>query len=176
MRTIGPHSNILVAIASAFGVIAALDRPWYGPSARPTDARMEDMFGGVARAFSDPSGASGWEALRVTDRLLAGLAAATVALLVLSFVPALRTHVHALARWSSFAALGVVLFALVHMPGGHATSEPRNGLLIAVGAAGVLMASTLGAAVAPVRRPAPARTYTPPPAPVYAPDGTYGPP
>jgi hypothetical protein len=176
MRTIGPHSNILVAIAAAFGVIFGLDRPWYGRGAEPTDARMEDMFGSLGRAFSDPAGTTGWTAFGTLDLVLAGLAIATAVLLLGAAVPVLRTHAASLARWTSVAAVGVVLFALARTPDGVATSEPRNGLLIAFAGAVVLVLSTAGVAGAPVRRRTPVKTYTPPPAPVYQPDGTYGPP
>ena len=37
MRTIGFRSNILFAIAAAFGVVAALGRPWYGASPAATE-------------------------------------------------------------------------------------------------------------------------------------------
>jgi hypothetical protein len=176
MRTIGPQSNILLAIAAAFGIIAALDRPWYGRGAEPTDARMEDMFGAVGRAFSDPAGRTGWAVFGTLDLVLAGLAVATAALVVGALVPSLRAHVAALARWTSLAAVGVLLFALIDAPGGAATAEPRQGLLIALGAAGVLVVSVTGVAGAPVRRRAPVKTYTPPPVPVYEPEGSYGPP
>ena len=109
MRTIGFRSNILFAIAAAIGVIAALGRPWYGRSADPTDARMEDLFNGIGRAFTEPGGTSGWAALATADKLIAGLALVTVALLVLTLVPALQRHVQALARWTALATLGVVL-------------------------------------------------------------------
>jgi hypothetical protein len=176
MRTIGPHSNILVAIAAAFGIVFALDRPWYGRSAEPTDARMEDMFGALGRAFSDPAGTTGWAALGTLDVVLAALAVATAVLLAGAVVPALRAHVAALARWTSVSAVALVLFALARTPEGAATSEPRNGLLIAFAGAVVLVVSAMGVAGAPVRRRTPVRTYTPPPAPVHRPDASYGPP
>ena len=59
MRTIGFRSNILFAIAAAFGVIASLGRPWYAPSAIAKQqavgelpSQMEDFFNGIGRAFS----------------------------------------------------------------------------------------------------------------------------
>ena len=64
MRTIGFRSNVLFAIAAAFGVIAALGRPWYGPSGAPDAGRMEDLFGGIGRAFTASDGTTGWAALR----------------------------------------------------------------------------------------------------------------
>jgi hypothetical protein len=177
MRTIGFRSNILFAIAAAFGVIAALGRPWYGPSATPTDARMEDLFGGIGRAFTESGGTTGWAALQTADTLLVGLAVGTVLLLVLALVQSLQIHVQMLARWSALATFGVVAVKLIDEPGANGLSEPRHGLLIALASAAVLVASAMTVAAAPQRRRrAPVKTYTPPPAPVYEPDSSYGPP
>jgi hypothetical protein len=176
MRTIGFRSNILFAIAAAFGVIAALGRPWYGPSASPTDARMEDLFEGIGRAFTESGGTTGWAALQTADTLIAGLAIGTVALLVLTIVPPLQVHVQMLARWSAIATFGVVLVKLVDEPGSNTLSEPRHGVFIALGSAAVLVASSVTVAAAPHRRRAPVNTYTPPPAPTYGSDSSYGPP
>ena len=68
MRTIGFRSNVLFAIAAAFGVIAALGRPWYGPPAAATEAEMEDLLSGIGRAFSVNDGTSGWAALETADQ------------------------------------------------------------------------------------------------------------
>ena len=177
MRTIGFRTNILFAIAAAFGLVASLGRPWYGPPAEPTGAQMEDLFTGIGRAFTQSGGTTGWAALESADGLLAGLAGATVALLVLSLVPAIQRHAQALARWSALAALGVVVVKLIDTPDAAALAQARSGLLIGLGAAVVLAGSTLTAANAPVRRRAtPAPSYTPPPAPVYDADASYGPP
>jgi hypothetical protein len=176
MRTIGFRSNILVAIAAAFGVIAALGRPWYGPTSPGTDAQMEDLFSGIARAFTEPGGTTGWDALQTADRLLAGLAVATAVLLALTLLPALQRHVQPLARWGALASVGVVLVKLVDNPDAAAMAEPRQGVFLALGASLVLLASTWTVAAAPSRRRTPPKTYTPPPAPTYDPDASYGPP
>jgi hypothetical protein len=177
MRTIGFRSNILVAIAAAFGVVAALGRPWYGPSATPTDARMEDLFEGIGRAFTESGGTTGWEALRTADTLIAGLAAGTAFLLVLTMIQPLQVHVQALARWSALATFGVIAVKLIDEPGANGLSEPRHGVLVAIASAAVLVASAMTVAAAPQRRRrAPVKTYTPPPTPVYEPESSYGPP
>jgi hypothetical protein len=182
MRRIGFRSNILFAIAAAFGVIAALDRSWYGPApvsgraANEVPLAMEDFFSGIGRAFSSDDGISGWQALESADRLIAGLAVATVLLLVLTMIPALQFHVQMLARWTSLAALGVIVVKLVDEPGANAFREPRQGLMIALGSAAVLVASTLTVADAPARRRAPVNRFVPPPPPA-PPDSeaNYGP-
>src|SRR5215207_6349518 len=97
MRTIGFRSNILFAIAAAAGVVAALGRPWYGPSEAPTDARMEDLFKGIGRAFTESDGTTGWAALTTADSAIAGLACATAVLLVFTLVQPLQVHVQARA-------------------------------------------------------------------------------
>ena len=177
MRTIGFRSNILFAIAAAFGIIASLDRPWYGPSPPATDraagevpSTMEDFFSGIGRAFSNEGGITGWDALHTADTLIAGLAIATVLLLVLTLATPLQLHVQALARWTSMATLGVVVVKLFDEPGANALHEPRQGLMIALGSAAVLVASALTLVAAPLRRQRRATDYrfVPPPAP--APD------
>ena len=184
MRTIGFRSNILFAIAAAIGVVASLGRPWYGPSPIAVKEQavgklpnqMEDFFSGIGRAFSATEGTTGWAALQTADTLIAGLAFATVALLLLTMVQPLQIHVQALARWTSLATFGVIAVKLIDEPGANALHEPRQGIMIALGAAAVLVASAMTIAAAPQRRRASVKSYTPPPAPNYAPDSSYGPP
>jgi hypothetical protein len=179
MRAIGFRTNVLFAIAAAFGVVAALGKPWYGPSAPASDAEMEDLFGGIARIVTEPGGTAGWEALQTADQLIAGLTIGTVALLALTLVPTLQRHVQPLARWSALATVGTVLFTLVDRPGTAAMAEPRQGLLLALAASLVLLTSAWTVAEAPARRRVARKTYTPPPAPAPAlgsDDERWGPP
>jgi hypothetical protein len=176
MRTIGFRSNILFAIAAACGLIAALGRPWYGPPSPATDARMEDLFGGVGRSLTEPGGTDGWTALQTADQLLAGLAVATVLLLLLALVPALQRHVGMLARWGALATVGVVLVKLIDGPDGAAMSEPRQGVFLALAASLVLLGSAMTVAEAPSRRRTPPKSYAPASAPARDSDASYGPP
>jgi hypothetical protein len=176
MRTIGFRSNILFAIAAACGVIASLSRPWYGPSNPATDAEMEDLLSGIGRSLTEPHGTDGWTALHTADALLAGLAVATVALLVLTLVPALQRQLQPLARWCALATVAVVLVKLVDGPDAPGMSEPRNGIFLALAASLVLLTSSWTVAAAPSRRRVPPKSYTPPPAPAYDSDANYGPP
>jgi hypothetical protein len=176
MRTIGFRSNILFAIAAACGVIAALHRPWYGRSVPGGDGQMENLGSAIGRALTDPAGVDGWAALETADKLLAGLAVATVALLLVALVPAVQRQVQPLARWCALATVGVVLVKLVDGPEAARMSEPRNGILLALAASIVLLASAWTVAAAPTRRRTPPKSYTPPPAPVYDRDASYGPP
>lgn len=176
MRTIGFRSNILFAVAAACGVVAALGRPWYGPSTSPTGARMEDLFKGIGRAFTESDGTTGWTALTTADSVIAGLACATALLLVLTLVRPLQLHVQALARWTALATFAVVAVKLIDEPGSNTLSEPRHGVFIALAAAAVLVACSITVAAAPSRRRVAPKTYAPPPAPTYGSDGSYGPP
>ncbi len=176
MRTIGFRSNVLFAIAAAFGVIAALGQPWYGPSRAPTDARMEDLFDGIGRAFTEAHGTTGWAALETADSLIAALAVGAAVMSFFTIVPPWQAHLQPVARWFGIGTFLVVAVKLIDEPGANAMSEPRQGLLIALGAAAVLVASTMTVAAAPVRRKTAPKQYTPPPAPEYAPESTYGPP
>jgi hypothetical protein len=176
MRTIGFRSNVLFAIAAAFGVIAALSKPWYGPKVSATDRPVEDFFDGIRRAVSEPDGVSGWSALQTTDQVVAGLAVLTALLVALTLVPALQQQLQPLARWGAFGTVGVVLFTLVDAPGTTAMAEPRHGVLLALAASIVLLGSTWTVASAPSRRKVATKPYTPPPpAPVYDADH-WGPP
>jgi hypothetical protein len=176
MRTIGFRSNILFAIAAACGVIAALSRPWYGPAVPGGDGRMENLGSAIGRALTDPEGTDGWAALQTADKLLAGLAVATVLLLAIALVPAVQRHVQALARWCALATVGVVIVKLIDGPDVAAMGEPRNGIFLALTASLVLLASSWTVAAAPSRRRTPPKSYTPPPAPGYDRDASYGPP
>jgi hypothetical protein len=176
MRTIGFRSNVLIAIAAAFGVIAALGQPWYGPSHAPTDARMEDLFDGIGRAFTETHGTTGWAALESADGLIAALAVGAALMSILTIMPPWQAHVQPLARWFGMGTFTVVAVKLIDEPGSNALSEPRQGLLIALGAAAVLVASTMWVASAPPRRKTTPKAYKPIPPPEYAPDSSYGPP
>jgi hypothetical protein len=184
MRTIGFRSNILFAIAAACGVVASLGQPWYartpklghGQAPGVVPSQMEAFFNGIARAFSEHSGITGWTALQTADRVISGLAVATAALLVLSLVPMLQRHVQDLARWTALATFGVVLVKLIDEPGANRLHEPRYGILVALGSAAVLVASAMTLASAPSHKHVAVKHYTPPPAPPHLPDSAYGPP
>jgi hypothetical protein len=184
MRTTGFRSNILFAIAAAFGIVVALDRTWYGPSASAAGERqigdvpstMEDFFSGIGRAFSSEQGINGWDALQTADRLIAGLAIATALLLVLTLVPSLQLQVQALARWSSIATFGVIAVKLFDEPGANSFHEPRHGLLIALGSAAVLVASAMTLVSAPARpRPVADHRFVPAPPPASDADSSAPP-
>jgi hypothetical protein len=138
---------------------------------------MDDLFGGIARAVGEPDGTDGWTALQTTDQVIAGLAVATALLVALTLVPALQQQLRPLARWGAVATVGVVLVALIDTPGTTAMAEPRHGLLLALAASLVLLASTWTVSAAPSRRRVATKAYVPPPPPpVYEADREWGPP
>ena len=95
---------------------------------------------------------------------------------MLTIVPPWQAQAQPLARWFALGTFAIVAVKLVDEPGANALSEPRQGLLIALGAAAraggehdVRSRRRRGASRAP-------KTYTPLPPPEYAPDSSYGPP
>jgi hypothetical protein len=177
MRTIGFRSTILFAIAAAIGVVAALGRPWYDKAVKGDEEyQMENLLSGIGRAFSEGGGTTGWDSFAQADKLIVGLTAITVSLLVLAMIPAVQRHVQALARWTSLATFGVVLVKLFDEPGTNTAVEPRYGLLIALLASGVLVACAMTVAAAPTRRKTEVKAYVPPAAPEALPESSWGPP
>ena len=120
MRTIGFRSNLLFAVAAAFGVIASLSRPWYGPSAEATARRWRTCSrGSAARSpnrWEPPAG----RRCETADQLIAGLAVGTAVVLLLTLVPALQQQLRPVARWGALATVGVILVKLVDTPDGRA--------------------------------------------------------
>jgi hypothetical protein len=180
MRTLGTRSHLLLAIAAAAALIGTLGLPWYGAAPRvdvgeaELAARAEAVADTVSRALTAPDGTAGWDALARADVVLAALAGAVIVLVLLSPVPALTAATRELARLAAGAALGLVAWCVVDVPG--TALEPRNGLLAGLGTAALLVASTSALAAAPHRRRAPARAYVPPSPPPRDTTASYGPP
>ena len=140
---------------------------------------MEDFLNGIGRAFSSsPAGRPAGTRSRPSDSLIAGLAVAHGgAARAHDRSRRCRSTCSALARWTSLATLAAsIVVKLVDEPGANVLKRAAHGLLIALGAAAVLVASAMSVAAAPQRRTTVAKTYTPPVAPVYEPDSSYGPP
>ena len=125
---------------------------------------MEDLFEGIGRAFTESGGTTGWDALGTADTVIAGLAAGTALLLVLTMVPAAAGPRAGARALVGARDLRRVVVKLIDEPGANGLSEPRHGVLIALASAAVLVASAMTVAAAPQRhRRAPVKTYTPPP-------------
>jgi hypothetical protein len=184
MRTLGPRTHLLLAIAAAAGLIASLGLPWYGRGPRGPEgggadltARMDAAAALAGRVLEERSGIAGWDVLgRGPELALSGLAGAVMLLLALSLVPALAQAVQGLTRAAALGAAGVLAWQVVDAPAAVNGLEPRIGVAAAMTAASVLLVSVAGAAVAARPRREPARAYTPPPAPAYDPTASYGPP
>jgi hypothetical protein len=122
------------------------------PTVPTGEGRVEDAAATIGRVVANPDGTDGWTALGTADMLLTGLAGATALLVVLALVPALQRQAGALARWCALGIVGVVIATLVVRPDVAAMAEPRNGALLALTAALVLLASASTVAAAPARR------------------------
>jgi hypothetical protein len=173
MRTLGFRTNVMLALATAIGLVAALGRPWDGPSPpHPHGAGIDDLdgplnalFAGIQRAFSARTGDTGWHVLGTAAPALA-VAAGVVALLALLCVPAAtQPAARALVHWAAFVPPALVVWRLLDRPGSG--TEPRYGALIALGCALLQFGAAHTVAGAPLRRrvvKAPFQPPAPPPA------------
>jgi hypothetical protein len=178
MRTIGSRPNVLFIIASAFGLLAALGRPWYAPSqvATAKEARIGDVQGPVesffsrlAREFTSDGGTSGWNAFTTTDTILMALVSIAVISALLTLVPATEQPAREVVRLVTLAMLGVVVVKLVNTPDAAGLVERRQGAWIALGVTGIMASSAATLyAVPPARRKSGPSLYDTPvgPAPV----------
>jgi len=185
MRTLGFHTHVTLAVAAALGVLLSLSRPWYGPAGPATGAEddtvgqvhgpLEGVVPALHRWLSD-DGQSGFQALSHWGTVIGALAvmAALGGLLCLS--TALQRAGRELLRYGMLGTLVVVIWKLVDTPGANAAMEPRVGALFAAGCSGILLATGLSAAAAPLRRKAPVETYAASAPPVYDGGGSAAPP
>jgi hypothetical protein len=162
MRTIGYRTNVLFILAAAFGLLAALGRPWYAsaPASLGEEARIGEVQGQVEASFmrlgreiSASDGAQGWDAFTTTDSILVVLLAFAVVSALASLVPAIEQPCRELLRLVTLAMLGIVVVKLVNTPDTIGLVERRQGAWIALGVTGMMAssASTLYAA-RPTRR------------------------
>jgi hypothetical protein len=161
MRTIGFRSNVLFILAAAFGLIAALGRPWY---ARPPVAGIEDpgvgsvpgpakgFFTQLAREVSTNGGTTGWHAFSSVDTILVALVAITVVSALGALAPGIERPARALLRVVTLAMLGIVVVKLVNTPDAAGLDERRQGIWIALGVTGIMAASAAHLYSAPFAR------------------------
>ena len=191
MRTIGYRTNVLFILAAAFGLLAALGRPWYAsaPASLGEEARIGEFHGTVeasfarlAREVSASDGAQGWDAFTSTDTILVALLTVAVVSAIGSLWPAIELTCRELLRLVTLAMLGIVIVKLVNTPDAIGLVERRQGAWIALGVTGIMAssASTLYAAKLTRRRAGPSLSdYNPnfvPPARSNAFDAPYIPP
>ena len=161
MRTIGFRSNILFIIAAAFGLIAALGRPWYAgaPVLTPEEVRIgdvngpvEDFFMRLSREFTTETGTTGWNAFSSTDTILAILVAIAVVSALAAMISGIEQPAREVLRLVTLAMLGIVVVKLVNTPDAAGLVERRQGAWIALGVTGIMASSAATLYNAPLTR------------------------
>ena len=161
MRTIGFRSNVLFILAAAFGLVAALGRPWYAPTPAqtPEEVRIGDVHGPVeefftrlAREFTTEGGTTGWHAFNTTDTILCVLIGVAVVSALCTLVPAIQQPAREVLRLMTLAMLGIVVVKLVNTPDHIGLVERRQGVWIALGVTGIMASSAATLYNAPLMR------------------------
>ena len=166
MRTLGNRSNVLFVLAAAFGLLAALGRPWYAPApvALAEESNIGDVHGPVegfflriTREVSTSGGTKGWDAFTSSDTILAVLVLVAVVAALGALSPAIEQPCREILRLVTLAMLGIVVVKLVNTPDTIGLVERRQGAWIALGVTGIMAssASTLYAAKLTRRRSGP---------------------
>ena len=163
MRTYALGSKVVIAVASALGLLIVMQRPWYGPA--PADVAADGLHGptpidrfasGLQRWFGEPVGASAWQSFATTDVALAALAATAGAAALACLHPACEQAARTLLQLSALATCALVALKFVDQPGANAVLEPRYGIFVALGLALVLLTTASGINARPLRRRRPA--------------------
>jgi hypothetical protein len=161
MRTIGFRSNVLFILAAAFGLLAALGRPWYAaaPAGRAGEASIGDVHGPVEaffsrllREISSPGGTDAWHAFTSTDTLLVMLVAIAAVSAVGALWPGIERPSREVLRLVTLAMLGIVVVKLVNTPDAVGLVERRQGAWIALGVTGIMASSAATLYSAPLAR------------------------
>jgi hypothetical protein len=161
MRTIGSRSNVLFILAAAFGLVAALGRPWYarGPSALLEETNIGSVPGPVeaaamrlTREVSTTGGTTGWAAFSTTDTLLVALLVIAVVTAFGALVPGIEQPSREILRLVTLAMLGIVVVKLVNTPDSQGLVERRQGAWIALGVTGIMASSASTLYAAPLGR------------------------
>jgi len=150
MRAIGYRTNVLFILAAAFGLLAALGRPWYAsaPASLGEEARIGEIHGTVeasflrlARELTASDGARGWDAFTSTDGILVGLLALAVVSAIGTLAPTIEVSCREILRLVTLAMLGIVVVKLVNTPDTIGLVERRQGAWIALGVTGIMASS-----------------------------------
>ena len=161
MRTIGSRSNVLFILAAAFGLIAALGRPWYarGPAASIDESAfgsvpspVEGAFTRLSREIATTGGTTGWAAFSTTDTILVALLAIAVVTAIGSLMPGIEQPSREVLRIVTLAMLGIVVVKLVNTPDSAGLIERRQGAWIALGVTGIMASSAAALYSMPLAR------------------------
>jgi hypothetical protein len=161
MRTLGLRTNVLFVIAAAFGLLAALGRPWYAGAPAPPGADegvapvpspVEDLAVRITREFTSEGGTDGWQAFTSTDGLLTGLVVLSVLAALGVLIPAIEQPCREILRLTTLAMLGIVVVKLVNTPDTAGLVERRQGAWVALGVTGIMASSASALYAAPLTR------------------------
>jgi hypothetical protein len=161
MRTIGFRSNVLFILAAAFGLLAALGRPWYAPAPvalaeesgiGQVKSPVEGFFLRMTREVSTSGGTKGWDAFTSTDTILAALVLIAVVTALGTLAPTIEQPCREILRLVTLAMLGIVVVKLVNTPDAIGLVERRQGVWIALGVTGIMASSASTLYSAPLTR------------------------
>jgi hypothetical protein len=150
MRAIGYRTNVLFILAAAFGLLAALGRPWYAsaPATLGDEARIGEIHGPVEASFlrlgreiTATDGVRGWDAFTSTDSILVALVVIAVVSAIGSLSPGIEQPCRELLRLVTLGMLGIVIVKLVNTPNHIGLVERRQGAWIALGVTGIMASS-----------------------------------
>jgi hypothetical protein len=161
MRAIGFRTNVLFILASAFGLLAALGRPWYAPAPvalaeeagiGEIQSSVEGSFLRISREVATSGGTKGWDAFSTTDTILTALVVIAAVTAIGALVAGIEQPCREILRLATFAILGIVVVKLVNTPDGQGLVERRQGVWIALGVAGIMASSASTLYSAPLAR------------------------
>jgi hypothetical protein len=152
---------VLFILASAFGLLAALGRPWYAPAPAAlaeeagigtVKSPVEMFFLRLTREISTSGGTKGWDAFTTTDTILAALALIAVVTAIGAITPAIEQPCREALRLVTLAMLGIVVVKLVNTPDAIGLVERRQGVWIALCVTGIMASSASTLYSAPLTR------------------------
>lgn len=166
MRTFALQTKVAVAVASAFGLLVVLGKPWYGPRPLPAaDAppevapSLDALAATLSRWFGAGPGASAWQAFHTADLVLASLAVLAALAALGCLRPEFQQPCRLLLQLCAVASCVLLVLTFVDRPEQIAGLEPRYGTFVGLGLVVVLLATASGINALPLRR----RRRTPPP-------------
>lgn len=151
MRTYTLGTKVVVALASAIGLLAIMQHPWYGPRPAVTPGTkvvlagpLESFAESLARWFGEPAGVSAWQSFGRADIALAGLALVAGTAAVACLEASVEQTARNVLQFSSLAICGLLAANFVDQPGPNAAVEPRYGVFVALGLAATLLITASG--------------------------------
>src|SRR3712207_6566478 len=125
MRTLSPATKILVVVATALGVVLALDMPWYGPAAGNEAISINDLsrtgelqgpasgfFDGVGRwVTADGVAAAGQ--IGSFDSILMALAGLAILCALATLLTAVETTARSVLQTIALAIVAIAIYKLI---------------------------------------------------------------